>query len=265
MANPEEELEFWAQLASLPPFENLTEEQKASLVGDLQRIFFPWLNDPVAARQFFVEVLSPELRQGIEKDYQAGGMKPHLERTLSTLMSEGVPKILELLGGKKVLWPSWAFETQVALMLEGRVLLESGAVRQTRQHQEFSTQLAARLLAELLRFLRRKPFPFRRCRICKKVMVQAVRGKPKLYCSEVCRSKGIPFAAKRTEHVRERRREKRQEEIENVRRILQAWPEDEQWKMIHKVFPDKSRRALVQLVNKAKQQQQNETPVGKGV
>jgi hypothetical protein len=192
-------------------------------------------------------------------------MRPHLERTLSTLMSGGVPRILELLGGKKALWSDWAFETQVILMLQGGKLLESGEVRQTRQHQEFSTRLAARLLVELLRFLHRKPFPLRRCRICKKVMVQAVRGKPKQYCSEVCRSKGIPFAAKRTEHVRERRREKRQEEIENVRRILQAWPEGEQWKMIHKVFPDKSRRALVQLVNKAKHQQQNETHVGKEV
>jgi hypothetical protein len=106
----------------------------------------------------------------------------------------------------------------------------------------------------LLPLLRHRPFPFARCPVCKQVFTHAGRGKPRKYCSESCKAKGIPSAAKRTEYQSMRRQRRRDEQLKLARRALrQARSQQEQIESLSKTFPQKSRRALVQLLNKARQ------------
>lgn len=255
MDREREKLDFWAHLASSYPLtiRKLPTEEKATLVKNFKRIFLPWFDDPVAAQQFFDEKLSPQIKEEIEGDYKAGRLEARLEMTLQNLLWDGAKLISDLLDGEKVAPPTWAMPQQpVWILVDGKLQVQSVDLK-TRQYREFSTHLSRELLSDLIPTLQRKPFPFRRCRMCPKVMVQAERGKPRFYCSEACRSKGIPFAAKRTEYSRERRHQKRREDIATVQRILQAWPEGDYWNALHKMFPGKSRMALVRLVNKAKE------------
>lgn len=103
--------------------------------------------------------------------------------------------------------------------------------------------------------IRQTPFPFGQCAVCRKVFVLPKKGKPKRYCSPSCKAKGVPSAAKRTEYTRMQRHKRRHEEILTTRRILRVWPKDEQWEMLQKAFPRKSRRQLLFLLRQAQQKQ----------
>jgi len=102
--------------------------------------------------------------------------------------------------------------------------------------------------------LRLRPFPFGLCPVCHKVFVQPSRGKPRRFCSDACKQKGIPSAAKRPRYALAWRHRVREREVANTRRILAAWPEERlRWQRLRRAFPKKSRRQLLYLVKQANQ------------
>lgn len=120
------------------------------------------------------------------------------------------------------------------------------------------------LLGEFLHYVwgaavRRQRCPFGRCPVCGVVFVQPQRGKPRRYCSQRCKAKGVPSASKRTQYVREYRRQKREQEIQTARRVLRAWPKHEQFAQLEKQFPTKPRRELLYLIKKARVAQSEPT------
>jgi len=99
--------------------------------------------------------------------------------------------------------------------------------------------------------IRERPFPFGMCAVCSTVFVQPHRGKRRRYCSGSCKAKGIPSATKRTEYAREYRHRKREAEILRTRRVLRAWPKQEQFAELRKQFPTKPHRELLYLLRRA--------------
>jgi len=111
---------------------------------------------------------------------------------------------------------------------------------------------------KLFDLLKEKRFPFGLCIVCHKVFVQSNKGKSRRYCSEPCKAKGVPSAAKRTEYVREQRQKQRRQELRMVKDILRKWTEGERWQKLQKAFPKKTRRQLLYLMKKAQQKQKKE-------
>jgi hypothetical protein len=87
------------------------------------------------------------------------------------------------------------------------------------------------------------PFPFARCATCSIVFAQLVgRGKPRKYCSERCRARGNPWASKRAEWARRRRRKARDTEIEMARRAVRGKHRREWRDVLAKTFRGKKTR-----------------------
>lgn len=108
---------------------------------------------------------------------------------------------------------------------------------------------------KLQQLLRRRPFPFGVCEVCKRVFTQLERGQPRKYCSQTCAAKGIPSRKNRTTYIRDYRHRNREREIEKTARILRRWPDEKQYlPRLQKEFPKKSRRQLLYLVKCASQQ-----------
>jgi hypothetical protein len=108
----------------------------------------------------------------------------------------------------------------------------------------------------LLLLLRKWPFPFGMCPVCDHVFAQAGRGKPRQYCSNRCKAKGIPSYARRSAYQSERRQRRRNEKLQLARDVIrQTQSEQGQLKELSKELPQKSRRALMQLLNKARLKQ----------
>jgi hypothetical protein len=101
--------------------------------------------------------------------------------------------------------------------------------------------------------VRKQRCPFGRCPMCEVVFVQPDRGRLRRYCSERCKAKGIPSAAKRTEYVKQRRQRRRKEDIDTTRRVLRAWMKAEHYARLQKEFPRKSRRELLYLMKRARE------------
>ena len=117
------------------------------------------------------------------------------------------------------------------------------------------------LYALLLRIIRQDPFPFGQCPICRTVFVQLGKGKPRRYCTESCRTKGVPSAVKKTEYMRGYRQKHREREIEKVKRTIRAFPNgiEEQLAQLEKTFPRKSRRQRLYLLKQAQRKRKEAT------
>jgi hypothetical protein len=109
----------------------------------------------------------------------------------------------------------------------------------------------------LIPLLRQWPFPFGMCPVCDHVFAQAGRGKPRQYCSDRCKAKGIPSYARRSAYQSERRQRRRDEKWQLARdAIREGQSEQEQIESLSKALPElKSRRACVQLLNKVRLKQ----------
>ncbi|MBI3245886.1 MAG: hypothetical protein HYZ50_05205 [Deltaproteobacteria bacterium] len=131
--------------------------------------------------------------------------------------------------------------------------------RKMREHYE-PHELDQRLYPALLEVLRHTPFPLSRCAFsqCGKVFVQPGRGKPRRYCSESCKAKGIPSAAKRTEYKRKQRQQARERELRLARSVMQQTDsEQERLRLLSEAFRKqgikKNRRQLLFLLKRAGQ------------
>jgi hypothetical protein len=108
------------------------------------------------------------------------------------------------------------------------------------------------------------PFPFSRCAVCARVSVPPRKGKPRRYCSESCKGKGVPSAAKRPAYIRAQRRKRKKAELLDAERIVRAWPPEEQRRMLERAFPKKSRRQLHYLLKEVQPQPPVSEQAGKG-
>ena len=107
-----------------------------------------------------------------------------------------------------------------------------------------------------------KPCPFVICDQCFKPFLRKEKGVKPKYCSKACKEKSIPFASRRTEYMQERRQREREKRLRLARdAIRQGRSEQERMESLSKAFPQKSRRALAQLLNKARQKQRRTQPV----
>lgn len=107
----------------------------------------------------------------------------------------------------------------------------------------------------LMDLVRARPFPFGRCAVCGFVFVQPSRGRTRRYCSERCKAKGIASHAKRTEYARVSRHRRRAREFDIARRVVQDWPKEQHFFRLQNRFRTKSRRELLYLLRKVRQQQ----------
>jgi hypothetical protein len=105
---------------------------------------------------------------------------------------------------------------------------------------------------ELYQLLEPGLCPFGRCPQCENIFVQPGRGKPRRYCSDRCKAKGIPSASKRTFYARGYRRRRRQKETTIARRVIQASPKAAQFSQLRKALPRKKRGQIRWLLRVAR-------------
>lgn len=109
-----------------------------------------------------------------------------------------------------------------------------------------------------LPLLQRKPSPFVICEWwqCMKPFVRKDKGVTPKYCSPSCKERGIPFASRRAEYMRKRRQSEHEKQLQLAwDAIRKGQSEEEQIALLSKALPQKSRRACVQLLNKARRRQ----------
>lgn len=216
--------DFFARLASAGSIGQLNPEQRRSFAEELRRILQPIVPadrlpslDAKATWRYSLQIARELARQ----------------------------RILDLLAGQPAV-VNRDYLPRVVFRLQGRRVQEA-VDKPTTVDGLYSVFLAV---------LRHDPFLFGQCAVCGTVFVLPKKGKPKRYCSASCKAKGVPSAAKRTEYARAQRHKRRRAEIRTTRRILRAWPREEQWEMLQKAFPRKSRRQLLFLLRQAKQEPQ---------
>lgn len=102
-------------------------------------------------------------------------------------------------------------------------------------------------------------FPFGRCPICNQVFFRPRRGKPRRFCSEKCKIRGIPFAARRGEYVRGRRQRIREGEIAIALEVVNTSSKTERFRRLQKRLKRKSRPQLLYLLRQAEARATSET------
>jgi len=130
---------------------------------------------------------------------------------------------------------------------------DDGSIVATVHAQDYLTDL---FWLRFLPLLQLKPCPFVLCDQCSNPFVRADKGPTPKYCSKSCKDKSIPFASRRADYMRERRQTERAQQLRLARdAIRQDKIEQEQRELLSKALPQKSRRALVQLLNEARRRQ----------
>ena len=183
----------------------------------------------------------------VDKWYDTADRERRLRNIIEQVWATAVrPSLHSLFDGETIVFTG----PLTLAWLNGRVLEEEPSFTTKGaglEPEEYLQQLFYSLL-----YLR--PFPFGRCQVCHKVFVHAPRGKPRKYCSENCKAKGIPAAANRTAYTSAYRKRKQGREQEITRGVLQTLPE-EALERLGKEFPKKSRRQLQSLVKRAQRPQ----------
>jgi hypothetical protein len=233
--------EFFAKLVSIADMDALPEEAKLELLRELRSIFGRTLEEMLYGRMVseYEELVASSTFGGDESPEalhfkRVGEARSEASRrTLKHFHGQARNLILGLVAGASVLLPPT--QTRSVARLKGRRLVE--------------TKAELDIWSPLLDLLRQRPFPFGRCKreSCGRVFFQAGRGKPRSFCSERCKAKGIPSAAKRTEYARTRRRRKRQREIEVAKNVLRGAPKEERFARLQRAFPQKTRQQLLYL------------------
>jgi hypothetical protein len=183
--------QFYARLASIPSLDDLREGERLLLTEDLDAV----------TRSWFQEVIMPNIDE----------LHPHaLTRGLDVSLREALPglhymvrdPICGLLDGEVIRAPYGAIP-------ELTWRLKNGVVHEERDNSKsmlkkfagasFATIIQEYCLIELAQILRQKPFPFRRCVVCRQVFVPVKRQR---YCSPNC-----AFQGTETMNKKEKKRE----------------------------------------------------------
>lgn len=173
---------FLARLASVPSFNDLSEGQQMLLIEEYWALIK-------------------------EVDAEEQSSKPVLIRGVRDLHSHARELIVGLLEGRDVRPPVGALPDAV-WRLQGREVQETWEPR----------RVADSLLADLISIVKKKPFPFASCPLCRTVFVRVRRQR---YCSPICTYRATEAArrekkkaymkaymAKRRKKIRQRRKEK---------------------------------------------------------
>lgn len=229
--------EFFAQLIESPNLEELS-------AGDLERLLVPLEPSLVKAREtwpFRPDEVHPD-PEGISRGDRALMLMEPLghpwseyvreERllVLSEIQREAREKIRGMLNGERV-----PLNVSLHLSLKGRVPVES------------ERETIFLLQDGLTQVLRRSPFPFARCRKCRKVFVTSRLGKPRIYCSKACKAKGVPSATKRALYAKNYRCRIREAELNSAIEVLRHSARDSADAALAKRFPDKTPRERLYL------------------
>src|SRR5262245_12918280 len=243
--------EFFAGLANAPDWsaalaaQSTTEAQEAAWKAGEQ--------DRVALLPTFRRVIAVPLPSGVPFEDPYGIQDSALLQALFMLQSRVRQTIVGLLTGQTVTFSDYTLTGR----LDGGVFVESFVPQEEEESDTFNAEV--RTEAKLHQLLRLQPFPFGLCPVCHKVFVQPGRGKPRRFCSDACKQKGIPSAAKRSGYALAWRHRVRDREVANARLILRAWPEERQrWLQLRRAFPRKSRRQLLYLIKQAQSKQGKE-------
>jgi hypothetical protein len=237
--------EFFARLANAPDWEavpvflrNEAEEtaQQAALLPAFKQVL---------VSQYLQAADQLQEQYGVHDSYLSAALVPLRARVRQTIVS--------LLSGETVTFSGYT----LAGRLHGGVLRETLVPLGTEVLGAFNVRLRAETVLHQL--LRLRPFPFGLCPVCHRVFVQPDRGKPRRFCSDVCKQKGIPSAVKRSGYALAWRHRVRDREVANARRILGTWPEERlRWLRLRRAFPRKSRRQLLYLIKQAQSKQGKE-------
>jgi hypothetical protein len=183
-AGQRQKAEFFAQLASIPLSDDLSEEKEISFLSSLQTIFLPWLEDPFAVEEFEKEL--QQYSRSKEQEFRC---------LLAALRLDMRHIIWGLLTGEEINLPSGSGMPTPRFRLKERdkkrVLEEVGEFRKPEEGSLLNNLVWSLARAQIqinldLRELHRQPsFPFRLCPMCQSVFVPERR---RLYCSPYCRS-----------------------------------------------------------------------------
>jgi len=230
MDRQQQAAEFFARLANLEALTYLLDEERDSLVNELSRLM-PELGERLRSQ------LPKENRLSLGFDISVE--RRALEIWLEVTHQVGRKQILTLLDGETITVPD---PGERMWHLKDRKVAELYKPREEQQ----------RLYPLLIETLQHEPFPFGRCARCRRVFVQPGRGKPRRYCSESCKVRGIPSASKRTEYKRLQRQRAREREIATAQRIIRKVSSaQKQLELLGKEFPQKTPRQRRRLLEKA--------------
>lgn len=266
MKNRQRTAAFFATLANIPDLAQLSIPERKALVSELARLqprhvaeARAWAQEPTplsSSRRVGVSLGFGDSHAPIASEPFQFPPKEKEEIALSNLLeiTHNVARqtIRDLLAGRPARLPdpgAWIGQ------LQGRKVREHYEPRDSNEQ----------LYPALLDILRQTPFPFGRCVVCCTVFLQPEgRGKPRRYCTDSCRAKGVPSAKKKTGYMRQHRQNLRERERLYAQRVVHKEKEKEKEKqrpltlqerlrLWADEFPRKSTRQLLSLLKRVGQ------------
>ncbi len=170
--------ELFARLASLPQLDGIPSSQGMKLREDLQELSYPWLSNDWSTQKRLRRV--PRMRTETLTEQSVAGFKQQLLDNALHYAHKFSRQLITNLLDKG--------ETDLSSIGE----LRGSVLQLDREH--FTTKERLKdpdpqneVLVDLVRIIRQKDFPFRRCAACETIFV---RVKNQKYCSALCARKG---------------------------------------------------------------------------